>query len=242
MRIIVVAMTISNRRTWKMADILTRQNVAEQPVTNQAAKRGRKGVFLKWLRKSHGWVGLWAIVLTVLFGVTGFLQNHRATLRPERVDVSTLHVALPSVRFETPEALAAFLRLQLDLDRPAERTRREPARPVPWGGRSVMQPERWEVRFTAPEYTITAEYWKGEGVVEVKRQQRGPIGALEALHKAAGTSPGWALLSDSVAIGLVFLSLTGLLLWLKLERRRTVGLAILSLSVIAAVFVTVQSL
>jgi hypothetical protein len=46
----------------------------------QAARRqrARRATFIRWLRKVHGWVGLWGAALGLLFGVTGFLLNHRA--------------------------------------------------------------------------------------------------------------------------------------------------------------------
>jgi hypothetical protein len=206
------------------------------------AKRTRRAVFVKWLRKSHGWVGLWAMTLLVLFGVTGFLQNHRATLRADSPQNFTLHIALPAERPVTPDSLAEYLRGQLSIDRPAERVRREPARRVPWGDRSVMQPERWEVRFSAPNYSVIAEYWAGANVVEIKRQQRGPVGTLEALHRAVGAGPVWTLFSDSVAVSLVFLSLTGMLLWLKIERRRAIGTVIFLASLAAAIGLAAQSM
>src|SRR4051812_47553362 len=43
--------------------------------------KSRRGIFLKWLRKTHGWIGLWVAALGLLFGVTGFLQNHRAIMK-----------------------------------------------------------------------------------------------------------------------------------------------------------------
>ncbi|HEY4801735.1 MAG TPA: peptidase, partial [Paraburkholderia sp.] len=42
------------------------------------ARRSRRATFIKWLRKVHGWVGLWGAALGLLFGVTGVLLNHRA--------------------------------------------------------------------------------------------------------------------------------------------------------------------
>jgi uncharacterized protein len=162
-----------------MSRVTDRHAGTRQSVRENDAKRARRANFIKWLRKSHGWVGLWAMTLTMLFGLTGFLQNHRATIRADAVRNSTVHVALPVVRPEGPEALADFLGTQLKIDRPADRVRREPPKRVPWGDGSVMQPERWEVRFSAPECTVAAEYWKGEDVVEVKRQERGPVGTLE---------------------------------------------------------------
>jgi uncharacterized protein len=229
-----------------MSSVINRDTQLQRPVPlpmrENDAKRSRRATFIKWLRKSHGWVGLWAIALTVLFGVTGFLQNHRATIRADAAQISTVHFALPAMRPETPEALAEFLGTEMKIDRPANRIRREPPKRVPWGDRSMMQPERWEVRFIAPEYSISAEYWKGENVVEVRREERGPVGTLEGLHKATGVGLGFLLLSDSVAVSLIFLSLTGMLLWLKLERRRALGVMVFLVSMAASIGLAVQSL
>ena len=43
--------------------------------------RSRRGIFLKWLRKTHAWIGLWGAALGLLFGITGILQNHRSILK-----------------------------------------------------------------------------------------------------------------------------------------------------------------
>ena len=47
---------------------------AEQAARQQ---RSRRATFVKWLRKVHGWIGLWGAALGLLFGTTGFLLNHR---------------------------------------------------------------------------------------------------------------------------------------------------------------------
>ena len=33
-----------------------------------------------WLRKAHGWIGLWGATLGLLFGTSGIWLNHRAVL------------------------------------------------------------------------------------------------------------------------------------------------------------------
>ena len=43
---------------------------------------------------------------------------------------------------------------------------------------------------------------------------------LTRLHKGVGMGVGWVLLADTLAGGLVFLSLTGLLLWTRLHGSR----------------------
>ena len=58
---------------------------------------------------------------------------------------------------------------------------------------------------------------------------------ITRLHKGVGMGVGWVLLADTLAGGLVFLSLTGLLLWTKLHGSRLTmaGLGLTSLGLAA---------
>jgi uncharacterized protein len=163
--------------------------------------RSRRSAFLKWLRKIHGWVGLWGALAGLLFGVTGFLQNHREVMGINigRPVVSTVELALPSPAPKSPRELAAYLQNELKLDRPPERVTREKATPVEWGDQSVMQPEHWTVRFIAPSYLITAQFWKGNDMVSIERRDHGLLNTLEGLHRSEGAKAGWILLADSFA-------------------------------------------
>lgn len=81
--------------------------------------RSRRSTFLKWLRKVHGWVGLWGALLGLLFGVTGFLLNHRAP--PLRVStgepqVSQMQLALPAGGFKSPRDMGVWLKKELKVD------------------------------------------------------------------------------------------------------------------------------
>ncbi len=206
--------------------------------------RSRRSLFLKWLRRIHGWIGLWGAVLGLLFGVTGFLQNHRATMKIKVGGpvVSTVHVPVPAEPLKSPRELAAYLRTELKLDRPSERSTREPAKPVTWGDQSVIQPERWEVRFIAPDYLVNAEYWKGGTFIDVERRDQGIVATLENLHRSTGASVGWILFADSIAGSLILLSLTGVILWTELNRKRTIGASIFIVSLIAAIVLALQAL
>lgn len=205
--------------------------------------RSRRSTFLKWLRKVHGWIGLWGAVLGLLFGVTGILQNHRATMkiRTGAPEVSAIEVDVPAPPPKTPRELADYLQAQLKLDRPAERVTREKSRPVTWGDQSVIQPERWIVRFNAPHYQVMAEMWKGGNLINVERRDQGLINTIEGLHRAEGVGAGWILLADSIAGSLILLSITGVLLWTELNRRKTIGASIFVVSLIAAIVLALQS-
>ena len=45
------------------------------------AHSDRRQRALRWLRQAHGWIGLWGALLGLLFGISGFLLNHRNLLK-----------------------------------------------------------------------------------------------------------------------------------------------------------------
>jgi len=55
----------------------------------------RRAVIVKWLRKTHGWIGLWGAVLGLLFGSTGILLNHRAVMKIPAVEAQESTVRFP---------------------------------------------------------------------------------------------------------------------------------------------------
>jgi len=56
-----------------------------------------------------------------------------------------------------------------------------------------------------------------------------------------GVNVGWILFADSIAGSLIFLSLTGVLLWTQMNRRKMIGATIFSVAVITAVLCAAQS-
>jgi hypothetical protein len=194
--------------------------------TSRQPKSAGRITFVKWLRKVHGWIGLWGAALGLLFGTTGFLLNHRGG--PLRVStgepvVSTVQVPLPQPAPETPRELAKWLKQELKLAGKPGRMQNEPAHRVAWGERSIMQPEHWEISFASPHENTAADYWVGNDFVTVKRTENAFLATLTNLHKGVGMSVGWVLVVDTLAGSLILLSLTGVLLWTELNRRKTVG-------------------
>lgn len=203
-------------------------------------QRSRRATFVKWLRKVHGWIGLWGAALGLLFGTTGFLLNHRggplkvSTGEPQ---VSVVQVPLPQPMPQTPRELGTWLKHELKLAGTPGRVQKEPAHPVAWGERSMVQPEHWQLNFASPHENTAAEYWVGNGYVTVKRSENSFLATLTNLHKGVGLSIGWVLLIDTLAGSIILLSLTGVLLWTELNKRKTVGAVLVIGSIVAAVCV-----
>jgi uncharacterized protein len=179
---------------------------------------------LAWLRRTHLYLGLWGAVMGLLFGATGIVLNHRAVLRipVEKVTQSTAQLPIPAAGLANVDAMAAWLAAELGF-RPEQVVLRkaQPAQAVAWGEREVMQPERWTVTLHSPSRGVSAEYYAGNRSVRLEQANATPIGWLTRMHMSVGASAAWVLLADSIAGSFILLSITGLLLWTKLNTLRT---------------------
>lgn len=200
------------------------------PTPTQRAHR-RSVLFMRWLRKIHLWVGLWGAALGFLFGATGILMNHRAILKipVEKVVQKSAQLPLPDPAqrsFASPQEMAQWLQQELKFEGLNVRIKAEPARKVNWADREVQQPARWTINLNSPHKGVSAEYFVGNHTVKVETQDATPIGTLTRLHMSVGVTAFWVLLSDTIAGGLIVLSVTGLLLWSRLHTIRLMTVAI----------------
>lgn len=198
--------------------------------------------FAYWLRKSHGWIGLWGAVLGLLFGFSGIWLNHRSVLKLPAAQVrSNAQLALPDVVPNNAPEMAIWLQSALGAAQPPHNVRTEPSKRVPWA-EGVMQPERWVFNFGGPGQMIQAEYWKGNRTVGVSTTSNGVIATLTNLHKGTGMAVPWILLVDTLAGSMILLSISGVLLWVQGSRRRTVGVVIFSVSVMVTALLSLTSI
>lgn len=199
--------------------------------------------FLLWLRKMHGWIGLWGAALGLLFGLTGILMNHRTVMKipAATVQESSFELALPQPAPASAQAMAEWLRGALSQEHAASRVKQEPSRPVAWGDTALHQPERWQISFNEPRSSLQVEYWAGNRSVSVRRSEHNLFGMLNNLHKGTGLGAGWVLLIDTLAGSIILLSLTGVTLWTQFNRRRLLGVAIFTTPVLLGIVFTVTA-
>ncbi len=200
--------------------------------------------WLKWLRCIHAWIGVWCAILGLLFGISGILLNHRALMKipAAHMDTKQVELTLPSPPPTDAKALAKWLQTELHLEHDASRVNVEAAKTVVWAGQIVQQPAQWRVDFNTPQHSFNSEYWMGNATVSVKQQEANVFALLTRLHKGVGLKEGWVLLADTLAGGLVFLSLSGLFMLTKLHgsSRKMIGLGLSSFGL--AVMLVLQAL
>lgn len=203
-----------------------------------------RGAFLKWLRRTHAWIGLWGAALGLLFGSSGILLNHREVMKipAAKMAQKEIQLSLPEPRPTDPKAMAIWIGQTLELDTDRARIRRETGKTVTWNDIRLQQPPLWQITLRNPKRMMQAEYWEGNAYVSVKQSEGNLFSMLTNLHKGSGMGVGWVLLADTLAGGLILLSLTGTLLWTRLHGNRlaAIGLAFGSLSM--AVFYTLQAI
>jgi uncharacterized protein len=209
----------------------------------------RRLTFVRWVRKTHGWFGLWGALLGLMMGLSGIWLNHRAVLKLELPAQTQMNaqLALPDPAPLTAPEMASWLQTALKMDGPPNNTRVERGRPVPWAergapGKPLMQPERWFFVFGGPSRLVQVEYFAGNKSASVRTTTNGFIATLTNLHKGIGMPVAWVLLIDTLAGSLIFLSLSGLILWWETNRRRRLGIAIFGVSVLATVGLAVWPL
>jgi hypothetical protein len=210
-------------------------------------KNVRRGQVIRWLRKVHGWLGLWGAVLGLLFGLSGILLNHRAVMKIPAAKMEESEIQLP---VNTPLASnKEFVRyVQQALDIQHEPVQRKPKkgeqapRDVAFMGKDMKQPAVWKTEFQLPQAAIKAEYFPGNRFATVVREDANVFAFISRMHKGTGMNAGWILLADSLAGAMLLLSITGVLLWTKMRGSRLAMAGLIGTSLGLTVLFTVQSL
>jgi len=112
----------------------TKTATAQANAARANAARARSFRTHRWVRQIHLWIGAWGAVAAILFGVTGFLQNHRAVWKlpqGESTEVSRVELPVPESARISREVMRDWLRSTQHLD--VESGRGPPGRGAPPG-------------------------------------------------------------------------------------------------------------
>jgi len=202
----------------------------------------RKAAFLRSLRKLHAWVGLAGATLGLLFGITGFLLNHRGVMKIESGQITERKVTVEFPEAPaSPEALGRALaeRFQVPLSRVKWLTKA--GKPGRMGGAAVKTADQWTVAFFGHAHFALATYTPGNRTVELEQKDASFLQALKRLHKGDGGQVGWILLSDAFAGALVFLTLSGILLWTRLSGPKLLAAGLATGGLLTAILVASRS-
>ena len=186
-----------------------------------STRRGHRAY--RFMRQIHLWIGAWGALAAVLYGATGLVMNHRFALKlpqGESVEVGQDLLRVPVVVRQSPEALMAWLDETHGL-RNAVLRRAPPSAPPP---------PRWTIGGGDARSSWSLDYTPGAESLTLKRSQQSWLASFNRLHKTVGGGTAWIVLSDSFALAMTLLGLSGLWMWAKGRRPRTLVLSVLGVS------------
>ena len=213
--------------------------------TTIVQKNAQRGRLLRGLRKIHGWLGLWGAVLGLLFGVSGFLLNHRAVMKipAAKMEAREIQLQMQQPYPQDQQAFVRYVQQTLAIRHAPARPKGKPElnkaeRDSRFMGKDIQQPASWTVEFQLPQAAIKAEYIPGNQYARVERQDANVWGFITRMHKGVGANVAWVLLADTIAGAMLLLSLTGVLLWTKMRGSRLAMAGLIGGSLLATVLTT----
>lgn len=177
-------------------------------------------------------------MLGLFFGITGFLLNHRGMMKIEagQIQERKVTVEFPEVP-ATPQILAEALAARFNVPMNRVKWLTKAPRPGRLGGTQVQAAEQWTVAFMGHAHFALATYTPGNRTVELEQRDADFLQALKRLHKGDGGQFGWILVSDAFAGAMVFLTLSGILLWTRLAGPKLLGAGLAFSGLVIAVLV-----
>jgi hypothetical protein len=197
------------------------------------------------VRQLHLWIGAWGAIAAILFGISGFVQNHRGIMKlpqGDTTEVSSVEMEVPESARESREAMRNWLRDTQHIDVEMQRGR-EGGRGPGGGGSSAGGrggegggPKRWMFNGGNARILTQVEYVEGAPTATVHKSENSALAILNRLHKGVGGGIPWILLTDSFAVAMVLLGISGIILW---ARGRTVAQMAFSIVGVAVVVLLV---
>jgi hypothetical protein len=192
------------------------------------------------IRQLHLWIGAWGALAAILFGFTGFVQNHRALLKlpqGEATELTNIELPVPDAVRATPDTMRAWLVDVQHVDIDNQRVQR--SAPMQFNGQTIDPPARWTFTGGNARVVTQVEYRQGDAALTLRTTRQSPLATLLRLHKGVGGGIAWILLTDSFALAMIALGLSGLVLWARGRNTRqmafsTVGAALVIIALVGA--------
>lgn len=180
-------------------------------------------LFLSVSRTLHIYLTMLVCLLLLFFGTTGFMLNHADWFGLETIRNSTREGTLPRTMLVPLDKLAVVEQLRSE-----------------YGAVGAVdsfeaEPESLRIVFKRPGLRSEANIAIADGKLQFSTEQRGTAALLTDLHKGASAGTGWKWVIDGTAVLLVFGSLSGLILWISLPRRRALGIGALAVGLLSSV-------
>jgi hypothetical protein len=167
------------------------------------------------VRKIHLYTAFALLAFVVMYFATGYVLIHNEWFPRSEPEVTTSEEPLSAAPGASPEEMSAVLQKRLNL--PGKRV---PARRNGDGS--------WKFEYVRPGAACEAVVVPAGDRVRVKRTRFGTSQTLIGFHRLHGYGGGWAydlwmVMFDLASFSMILFAASGIYLWFKLTKRRTLG-------------------
>ncbi len=195
--------------------------------------RKRNGTHLL-IRQIHLWIGAWGAIAAIVYGFTGLVMNHRmgenAWPQGDSTEGGKIALQVPAPARTSAEALSLWLNQQQGLD--ARSIRKGAPRGAPEDA-----PEHWSLSGGNARDAWTVQYRPGGNTAELQHRHQSLLAAFNRLHKTVGGGAAWVILSDSFALAMLLLGLSGIWMWARGRTARQMVTSVFAVSTAVLVVV-----
>lgn len=188
---------------------------------------------MRFVRQLHLWIGAWGALAAIVYGGTGFMQNHRAVLKlpqGQSTELSKVELPVPEAARASPEALRQWLTATQGFD--VDNMRVQPPTKLVFKGQSITPPARWTFSGGNARISWMADYSVGNATLQLRNTEQSPLAIMSRLHKGIGGGIAWTFLGDSFALAMVLLGISGLMLWARGRSLRQMVFSIVGVAVV----------
>ncbi len=184
----------------------------------------------RWVRWAHVYVSMFALMLVLLFGLTGLTLNHPGWSFGANGSTVNVNGTMPaSVR--SPGGALDFLSASEFV-----RTEYGVAGRITDFGTDASGAY---ITYRGPGYGADLTFDPTTGAYSLVLDDRGWLGVINDLHRGRSAGGAWAWTIDASAIFLITLAVTGLVLELFVRRRRRTALIVAAIGLILTVVMIV---
>lgn len=177
--------------------------------------RPLKKELLLWTRTLHIYLTMFGLVLLFFFSLTGFALNHDRWFSLDEPRIRERATTLPADVARTGDRLALVEQLRKNEGARGEVT-------------SIDEDDtERRVQFTSPGRKVEFTIERDSGQTNVHEEIRNALAFLTDLHTGKSAGDAWRRVIDATSIFLFLASLSGVILWISLPKRRKLGVAAL---------------
>lgn len=177
--------------------------------------RPLKKELVLWTRTLHIYLTMFGLVLLFFFSLTGFALNHDRWFSLDEPRVRERATTLPVDVARTGDRLALVEQLRKNEGARGEVT-------------SIDEDDtERRVQFTSPGRKVEFTIERDSGQTNVHEEIRNALAFLTDLHTGKSAGDAWRRVIDATSIFLFLASLSGVILWISLPKRRKLGVAAL---------------